>query len=92
MAAAAMKPARPGSRAAMPVTISSIPSPIAGEAELLLGFCDNCGPAFLLGYVGSGILGSSRAGAYLYLVHVLGPMKGPHTPCRQSASPSRSSS
>ena len=21
------------------------------EAELLLGFCDNCGPAFLLGYV-----------------------------------------
>ena len=40
------------------------------EAELLLGFCDNCGPAFLLGYVGSGILGSSRAGAYLYLVHV----------------------
>ena len=40
------------------------------EAELLLGFCDNCGPAFLLGYVGSSVLGSSRAGAYLYLVHV----------------------
>ena len=25
------------------------------EAELLLGFCDNCGPAFLLGYVGAGV-------------------------------------
>jgi len=39
------------------------------EAELLLGFCDNCGPAFLLGYVGAGILGDGRAGVYLYLVH-----------------------
>lgn len=41
------------------------------EAELLLGFCDNCGPAFLLGYVGAGILGSARAGALLFLVHVV---------------------
>ena len=41
------------------------------EAELLLGFCDNCGPAFLLGYVGAGVLGDARAGAYLYLIHVL---------------------
>lgn len=40
------------------------------EAELLLGFCDNCGPGFLLGYVGAGILGSARAGAYLFLIHV----------------------
>lgn len=39
------------------------------EAELLLGFCNNCGPGFLLGYVGAGVLGSSRAGAYLFLVH-----------------------
>ena len=39
------------------------------EAELLLGFCDNCGPAFILGYVGSGVLGSSRAGVWLFLVH-----------------------
>ena len=40
------------------------------EAELLLGFCDNCGPAFLLGFAGTGILGSARAGVWLYLVHV----------------------
>lgn len=40
------------------------------EAELLLGFCDNCGPAFLLGYVGAGVLGDSRAGVLLYLIHV----------------------
>lgn len=39
------------------------------EAELLLGFADNCGPAFLLGYVGAGVLGSARAGVWLYLVH-----------------------
>ena len=39
------------------------------EASLLLGFCDNCGPAFLLGYVGAGVLGNTRAGAALYLLH-----------------------
>ncbi|MDE7243343.1 MAG: sporulation protein [Oscillospiraceae bacterium] len=39
------------------------------EAELLLGFCDNCGPAFLMGYVGAGILGSANAGLWLYLIH-----------------------
>lgn len=41
------------------------------EAELLLGFCDNCGPAFLLGYVGAGILGDLRTGAVLFAVHAL---------------------
>lgn len=40
------------------------------EAEVLLGFCDNCGPGFLLSYVGAGILGDTRAGAYLFLIHV----------------------
>ena len=40
------------------------------EAELLLGFCDNCGPAFLLGYVGVTVLDSARAGLWLYLIHV----------------------
>ena len=38
------------------------------EAELLLGFCDNCGPAFLLGYAGAGILGSQRAGVRLFII------------------------
>lgn len=40
------------------------------EGELLLGFCDNCGPAFLLGYVGAGILGDPKAGVYLFLIHI----------------------
>lgn len=39
------------------------------EAELLLGFCDNCGPAFLLGYIGAGVLGNAGAGALLFLIH-----------------------
>lgn len=39
------------------------------EAELLLGFCNNCGPAFVLGYVGSGVLGSAQAGVWLFLIH-----------------------
>ncbi len=38
------------------------------EAELLLGFCDNSGPAFFLGFV-SAALGEPRAGMWLYLVH-----------------------
>lgn len=38
------------------------------EAELLLGFCNNCGPGFLLGFVG-GALGSPRLGVYLLLIH-----------------------
>jgi len=41
------------------------------EAELLLGFCNNCGPAFILGFVGSNIFSDSRAGVWLYLIHVL---------------------
>lgn len=40
------------------------------EAELLLGFCDNCGPAFLVGYVGASVLGSPQAGARLFLIHI----------------------
>jgi len=39
------------------------------EAELLLGFCDNCGPAFLLGYVGAGVLGDAHIGIVLYGIH-----------------------
>lgn len=54
------------------------------EAELLLGFCDNCGPAFLLGYVGAGVLGDTRAGAYLYLIHVLSALLAGMLLCRLS--------
>lgn len=39
------------------------------EAERLLAFCNNSGPAFILGAVGAGILGSSTAGWLLYLAH-----------------------
>lgn len=55
------------------------------EAEVLLGFCDNCGPAFLLSYVGAGILGDARAGAYLYLVHILAAFLTGMLLCRLAA-------
>jgi len=41
------------------------------EGALLLGFCNNCGPAFIIGYVGNGILSSSRDGWLLYLIHTV---------------------
>ena len=41
------------------------------EAERLLAFCNNCGPAFIVGVVGTGIFSSSRVGILLYLVHVV---------------------
>ena len=41
------------------------------ETEQLLAFCNNCGPAFLLSFVGEGIFGSLRRGAWLWLIHVL---------------------
>lgn len=41
------------------------------EAERLLAFCNNCGPAFFLSYLGAERFGSVLAGARLYLIHVL---------------------
>ena len=41
------------------------------EAEHLLAFCNNSGPAFLIGAVGAGIFGSARLGLALYGVHAL---------------------
>ena len=41
------------------------------EAEKLLSFCNNCGPAFILSVAGSTALQSRKAGLYLYLIHVL---------------------
>ncbi len=40
------------------------------EAERLLAFCNNSGPAFILGVVGAGVFGSGRAGLVLYLTHI----------------------
>lgn len=41
------------------------------EGERLLGFCNNSGPAFLVGALGAGVFGSGRIGLRLYFVHVL---------------------
>lgn len=39
------------------------------EAERLLAFCNNSGPAFILGVVGTGVFGSGSVGLLLYLTH-----------------------
>ncbi len=39
------------------------------EAQRLLAFCNNSGPAFILGVVGTGVFASSRAGVLIYLAH-----------------------
>lgn len=39
------------------------------DGVLLLTFCNNAGPAFILGIVGSGVFHSPRAGVWLYLLH-----------------------
>jgi len=41
-----------------------------GEAERLLSFCNNCGPAFLLSFVGAGVFGSALVGCRLYLIQM----------------------
>ena len=43
----------------------------AQEAERLLAFCNNSGPAFIVGAVGLGVFGSVRNGLMLYGVHVV---------------------
>ena len=40
------------------------------EAERMLAFCNNSGPAFILGVVGAGVFGSGTAGLLLYLAHL----------------------
>ena len=41
------------------------------EAERLLAFCNNSGPAFILGAAGAGVFGSAAVGLYLYAAHIL---------------------
>lgn len=41
------------------------------EAERLLCFCNNSGPAFILGVVGAGVFQSTEIGLLLYVVHIL---------------------
>ncbi|MEA4932824.1 MAG: nucleoside recognition domain-containing protein [Lawsonibacter sp.] len=40
------------------------------EAERMLAFCNNCGPAFILGVVGAGVFSSGAIGLLLYLAHI----------------------
>lgn len=40
------------------------------EAEHLLGFCNNSGPAFLIGAIGTGLFGSAKLGLFLYSIHI----------------------
>ena len=41
------------------------------EAERLLSFCNNSGPAFIFGVVGAGVFSNSAVGLLLYLAHSL---------------------
>ena len=40
------------------------------ETERLLGFCNNSGPAFLVGAIGAGVFDSAKAGLLLYIAHI----------------------
>lgn len=42
----------------------------AREGERLLAFCNNSGPAFIVGAMGLGVFGSVRCGLILYGIHV----------------------
>lgn len=46
------------------------------EAERLIVFCNNSGPAFIIGAVGVGVFNSSAVGVFLYAVHILAAMCG----------------
>jgi len=41
------------------------------ESERLLAFCNNSGPMFIIGAIGTGMLGSHKIGVFLYIVHIL---------------------
>lgn len=44
------------------------------EAEHMLAFCNNCGPAFILGIAGAGLYKSAAAGFFLLGIHILSSM------------------
>ena len=60
------------------------------EGQKLLCFCNNSGPAFLIGAIGIGIFHSAPAGVLLYSVHILAAiitgmfLSGTKTPCLSS--------
>lgn len=62
------------------------------EAEHLLAFCNNSGPAFIIGAIGVGVFHSSAAGLALYAVHILSAiltgmiLRGDELPTREQTS------
>ncbi len=57
-----------------------------GEASRLIVFCNNSGPAFIVGAAGIGVFSSAAAGFFLYAVHILaalilGLIISPKAPC-----------
>lgn len=46
------------------------------EAEKLLIFCNNSGPAFIIGACGVGVFKSSAVGMFLYAVHIIAALFG----------------
>ncbi len=61
----------------------------SAEAERLLGFCNNTGPAFILGVAGIGVCGSARTGMVLYGIHAVSALFVgvllPHRPLKANA-------
>ena len=41
------------------------------EAQCMLSFCNNCGPSFFIGIVGSTIFHNIHIGVFLYAIHIL---------------------
>ncbi|MBR3704549.1 MAG: sporulation protein [Oscillospiraceae bacterium] len=52
------------------------------EAQRLLGFCNNCGIGFLVGFVGAGIFSSVSAGIALLVIHILSALLSGFVLCR----------
>lgn len=57
------------------------------EAERLLGFCNNCGPGFLIGFVGAGVLGSAQTGVWLLAIHAAAALISGAILCRLPGAP-----
>jgi len=52
------------------------------EGERLLTFCNNSNPAFLINVLGLGVFGSTRAGVWLWLIHILSALLAGLLLCR----------
>ena len=58
------------------------------EAYTLSAFTNNCSPLFLIGVIGSGLLGDSKLGIYLWIIHITAAFfTGLIFRCKRSESP-----